>query len=69
MTKKLIKNFEEFQEWYDYNREDCYMSCNSTQLPDSYPCILIHHEYGELGSWRPHIIYDFIYLDDFKFKD
>lgn len=69
MTKKLLKNFEEFQEWYNYNKEGCYMSCNSTQIPDSFPCVLISHGYEEPETWRPHIMYDFIYLDDFKFKD
>ena len=69
MKKQLIKNYEEFIEWNDYNRQYCYISYNSTPLPNSYPCILVSHEYEEPGSIRTHIMYEFVYLNDFNFKD
>ena len=31
MKKQLIKNYEEFIEWNDYNRQYCYISYNSTE--------------------------------------
>ena len=66
--KRLLMNKDDFNIWKkDYDERDYAYSISWDESePITYPCIIVFHTEEDQNSYKDHILYEFVYLTDFK---
>ena len=64
LRRRYIKNEGEFIKWYDEQKKNNYMSYEETQIPTSYPCVMMYAQCDDPMSIKGDIEYGFVYKED-----
>lgn len=64
LRRIYIKNEDEFIKWYNEQKKSNYMSYEETQMPTSYPCVMIYAECDDSMSIKGEVEYGFVYKED-----
>lgn len=64
LQRRYINNEDEFIKWYDEQKKGNYMSYEETEIPTSYPCVLIYAHCEDPRSIYGDIEYGFVYKED-----
>ena len=65
MTKTLLNNKEDFENWKKSNSHYILIDTEEEQ-PSNYPCIVVDKYVEEYYHGDDYLYYTFIYLSDFK---